>query len=135
MVFVFYCNILEINPVSNNNANFRPSAHWLLFLPSTTINPLLFMWWMRLMLLWVCSFSACCIWLVKIKLPISSCFFVISLHVTDFKNVSIVGHYVKDRTKDAQFIIIRYCIRMSDSKKQALSSYCYLIFRSDDMQP
>jgi hypothetical protein len=27
---------------------------------------------------------------------------------TDFKNVSIVGHYVKDRTKDAQFIIIRY---------------------------
>lgn len=26
----------------------------------------------------------------------------------DFKNVSIVGHYVKDRTKDAQFIIIRY---------------------------
>lgn len=25
----------------------------------------------------------------------------------DFKNVSIVGHYVKDRTKDAQFIIIR----------------------------
>lgn len=28
--------------------------------------------------------------------------------MTDFKNVSIVGHYVKDRTKDAQFIIIRY---------------------------
>lgn len=27
--------------------------------------------------------------------------------VIDFKNVSIVGHYVKDRTKDAQFIIIR----------------------------
>jgi hypothetical protein len=27
--------------------------------------------------------------------------------VPDFKNVSIVGHYVKDRTKDAQFIIIR----------------------------
>ncbi|KAK1259586.1 Structural maintenance of chromosomes protein 4 [Acorus gramineus] len=25
----------------------------------------------------------------------------------DFKNVSIVGHYVKDRTKNAQFIIIR----------------------------
>ncbi|KAK7841080.1 structural maintenance of chromosomes protein 4, partial [Quercus suber] len=24
----------------------------------------------------------------------------------DFKNVFIVGHYVKDRTKDAQFIII-----------------------------
>ncbi|MED6209910.1 Structural maintenance of chromosomes protein 4 [Stylosanthes scabra] len=24
----------------------------------------------------------------------------------DFKNVSIVGHYVKDRTKDAQFVII-----------------------------
>jgi structural maintenance of chromosome 4 len=30
------------------------------------------------------------------------------LFLTDFKNVSIVGHYVKDRTKDAQFIIIRY---------------------------
>lgn len=25
---------------------------------------------------------------------------------TDFKNVSIVGHYIKDRTRDAQFIII-----------------------------
>ena len=24
----------------------------------------------------------------------------------DFKNVSIVGHYIKDRTRDAQFIII-----------------------------
>ncbi|KAL6563227.1 Structural maintenance of chromosomes protein 4 [Orobanche hederae] len=31
----------------------------------------------------------------------------------DFKNVSIVGHYVKDRTKDAQFIIIRLCIGTS----------------------
>ena len=30
-----------------------------------------------------------------------------SYAVADFKNVSIVGHYVKDRTKDAQFIIIR----------------------------
>lgn len=30
-----------------------------------------------------------------------------SYGVPDFKNVSIVGHYVKDRTKDAQFIIIR----------------------------
>lgn len=28
--------------------------------------------------------------------------------LADFKNVSIVGHYVKDRTKDAQFIIIRF---------------------------
>lgn len=28
--------------------------------------------------------------------------------LADFKNVSIVGHYVKDRTRDAQFIIIRY---------------------------
>lgn len=32
---------------------------------------------------------------------------------TDFKNVSIVGHYVKDRTKDAQFIIIRYAYYFS----------------------
>ena len=24
----------------------------------------------------------------------------------DFKNVSIVGHYIKERTKDAQFVII-----------------------------
>ena len=31
-----------------------------------------------------------------------------SIWFADFKNVSIVGHYVKDRTKDAQFIIIRY---------------------------
>lgn len=31
-----------------------------------------------------------------------------SYAVADFKNVSIVGHYVKDRTKDAQFVIIRY---------------------------
>lgn len=49
----------------------------------------------------------------------SSLFLDLSLHplvyihlnnsrgVPDFKNVSIVGHYVKDRTKDAQFIIIR----------------------------
>ncbi|XP_065635653.1 structural maintenance of chromosomes protein 4 [Quercus suber] len=29
-----------------------------------------------------------------------------SVIIYDFKNVSIVGHYVKDRTKDAQFIII-----------------------------
>jgi hypothetical protein len=27
---------------------------------------------------------------------------------TDFKNVSIVGHYIKERTKDAQFVIIRF---------------------------
>ena len=26
---------------------------------------------------------------------------------SDFKNVSIVGHYIKERTKNAQFIIIR----------------------------
>jgi chromosome segregation ATPase len=26
----------------------------------------------------------------------------------DFKNVSIVGHYIKERTKDAQFVIIRF---------------------------
>ncbi|KAJ3686474.1 hypothetical protein LUZ61_015638 [Rhynchospora tenuis] len=30
----------------------------------------------------------------------------------DFKNVSIVGHYVKDRTQDAQFIIIRYIMQI-----------------------
>lgn len=29
------------------------------------------------------------------------------LLVADFKNVSIVGHYIKERTKDAQFVIIR----------------------------
>lgn len=32
--------------------------------------------------------------------------------ILDFKNVSIVGHYVKDRTRDAQFIIIRYVIQI-----------------------
>lgn len=26
----------------------------------------------------------------------------------DFKNVSIVANYIKERTKNAQFIIIRY---------------------------
>nr|GLL26602.1 structural maintenance of chromosomes protein 4 [Ipomoea trifida] len=34
------------------------------------------------------------------------CLLISMLHLPDFKNVSIVGHYVKDRTKDAQFIII-----------------------------
>ena len=28
------------------------------------------------------------------------------LFVADFKNVSIVAHYIKERTKDAQFIVI-----------------------------
>lgn len=41
-----------------------------------------------------------------------------TLLLADFKNVSIVGHYVKDRTKDAQFIIIRY----------AYGSLVFLIF-------
>ena len=31
-------------------------------------------------------------------------------NVSDFKNVSIVAHYVKERTKNAQFIIIRWGI-------------------------
>ncbi|KAG6545761.1 hypothetical protein Mapa_012722 [Marchantia paleacea] len=31
----------------------------------------------------------------------------------DFKNVSIVGHYIKDRTKNAQFIIIRSVVSLS----------------------
>lgn len=52
------------------------------------------------------------IWLSSSYLPLNfffnpfCIFFLICM--TDFKNVSIVGHYVKDRTKDAQFIIIRY---------------------------
>jgi hypothetical protein len=32
------------------------------------------------------------------------------LLVADFKNVSIVGHYIKERTKDAQFVIIRLAL-------------------------
>lgn len=35
----------------------------------------------------------------------------------DFKNVSIVGHYIKDRTKDAQFVIIslrNQCFELAD---------------------
>lgn len=30
----------------------------------------------------------------------------------DFKNVSIVANYIKERTKNAQFIIIRYRFRL-----------------------
>lgn len=36
-------------------------------------------------------------------LPFVCCF---NLLLTDFKNVSIVANYIKERTKDAQFIII-----------------------------
>lgn len=43
---------------------------------------------------------------------------------TDFKNVSIVGHYVKDRTKDAQFIIIRYVYFGHFSQMLLLSQLC-----------
>ena len=27
-------------------------------------------------------------------------------HAVDFKNVSIVAHYIKERTRDAQFVVI-----------------------------
>lgn len=31
---------------------------------------------------------------------------VVFLHPSDFKNVSIVAHYIKERTRNAQFVII-----------------------------
>jgi hypothetical protein len=37
-------------------------------------------------------------------LPVT-CHLCVSL-CADFKNVSIVGHYIKERTKNAQFVII-----------------------------
>lgn len=33
-------------------------------------------------------------------------YFRVCCACADFKNVSIVGHYIKDRTRDAQFVII-----------------------------
>ncbi|KAK7410905.1 hypothetical protein VNO78_02115 [Psophocarpus tetragonolobus] len=51
----------------------------------------------------------------------------------DFKNVSIVGHYVKNRTKDAQFIIIRErnreLINEAIHVRYALLPYLYTLFR------
>lgn len=41
----------------------------------------------------------------------------------DFKNVSIVGHYVKDRTKDAQFIIISLRNNMFELADQLVGIY------------
>lgn len=40
VVFVCYCIIQARNLFSINNVICRPSAHWLLFLHSITINPL-----------------------------------------------------------------------------------------------
>jgi hypothetical protein len=62
------------------------------------------MLWMRLMLRWVS--------LATLLFINTVCDFrrLMHLFLIDFKNVSIVGHYVKDRTKDAQFIIIRYLL-------------------------
>lgn len=59
------------------------------------------MLWMRLMLRWVSLETH----FLKIMSDFKR---LMHLSLIDFKNVSIVGHYVKDRTKDAQFIIIRY---------------------------
>jgi hypothetical protein len=44
----------------------------------------------------------------------------------DFKNVSIVAHYIKDRTKDAQFIIIRCALQSMTSSllQSARDSFC-----------
>ncbi|XP_017857516.1 PREDICTED: structural maintenance of chromosomes protein 4 [Drosophila arizonae] len=45
----------------------------------------------------------------------------------DFKNVSIVGHYIKERTKNAQFIIVSLRVNMFE-----LSNYLVGIFKVDD---
>lgn len=52
---------------------------------------------------------------VSIPVPLSFCLYVCVsacsgfsvAALSDFKNVSIVAHYIKERTKNAQFIIIR----------------------------
>ncbi|KAH8377378.1 hypothetical protein KR093_005173, partial [Drosophila rubida] len=45
----------------------------------------------------------------------------------DFKNVSIVGHYIKERTKNAQFIIVSLRVNMFE-----LSNYLVGIYKVDD---
>jgi hypothetical protein len=46
---------------------------------------------------------------------------------TDFKNVSIVGHYIKERTKDAQFVIISLRNNMFE-----LADYLIGIYKTDN---
>ncbi|XP_030379225.1 structural maintenance of chromosomes protein 4 [Scaptodrosophila lebanonensis] len=45
----------------------------------------------------------------------------------DFKNVSIVGHYIKERTKNAQFIIVSLRVNMFE-----LSNYIVGIYKVND---
>ncbi|EDW04011.1 structural maintenance of chromosomes protein 4 isoform X2 [Drosophila grimshawi] len=45
----------------------------------------------------------------------------------DFKNVSIVGHYIKERTKNAQFIIVSLRVNMFE-----LSNYLVGIYKIND---
>jgi structural maintenance of chromosome 4 len=45
----------------------------------------------------------------------------------DFKNVSIVGHYIKERTKDAQFVIISLRNNMFE-----LADYLIGIYKTDN---
>lgn len=45
----------------------------------------------------------------------------------DFKNVSIVGHYVKDGTKDAQFVIISLRNNMFELADRLVGIYKQII--------
>lgn len=71
--------------------------------------------------LWFSFYTFCCLLLFAGEKTLSSLALVFALHhykptplyvmdeidaALDFKNVSIVANYIKDRTKDAQFIII-----------------------------
>ena len=71
--------------------------------------------------LWFSFYTFCCFLLFPGEKTLSSLALVFALHhykptplyvmdeidaALDFKNVSIVANYIKDRTKDAQFIII-----------------------------
>lgn len=46
----------------------------------------------------------------------------------DFKNVSIVANYIKERTKNAQFIIIRYlllCASLFPTASEGIESFLF----------
>lgn len=50
--------------------------------------------------------------------------------MADFKNVSIVAHYIKEQTKNAQFIIIRFMIPKNQSAPKVVTHphHPFLIF-------
>ena len=45
-------------------------------------------------------------WNPSLKISVQGLLCLLFCCCADFKNVSIVGHYIKERTKNAQFVII-----------------------------